>query len=571
MCGIAIKKGGASVSINMKTIILYILIFFLIFTGCNGSASHFNGTVQEGHKTKDENAETLPISKRRITFYFMGIDMNPNITEKDETDFMKKLEEETGIHIEWKLIPESSWTEEKNIAIMSGNLPDAFYGIGCLTSEEIEKYAADGTIIKLDDLISKYAPNIQKILETNKLYNEITRNLDGHIYALAQYEDLGFDSHSVAIIKKKWLDELGLSMPRTTEDFYNVLKAFKERDPNRNGIKDEIPFSFLYMDGPMNREVKREHFWIFGAFGINDNPIHIHVKDNGEVIFTADKERWKEAVKYLHSLYADGLIDHEVFTQDRKLLTHKVRYNKNIGVYTDYRKKWSFIPPEEWDDYEVLPPLIGPYGDQSWDRALVGINVGSFAITKKCENPEILMKWINYTLKPENAIQMNYGMFQTDKSKFSEKRYLIPSTEIEGKWTANDDYKPAHIDANDWLFSSPIATAFTIITRDTYNEYIHNKPSVVAKEEDCSVYRPYLTKYPYNIPYKFTLQEIEELNKIQPKLLDYINKTQAKWIVYGNIDQEWDEYIAQLQKLDVDKYTAIHKNAFNRIKHLFDP
>src|SRR5690606_37213785 len=114
---------------------------------------------------------------------------------------------------------------------------------------------------------------------------------------------------------------------------------------------------FPYMDGPINREAKREHFWIFGAFGVNDNPIHIYVRDDGEVMFAADKERWKEAVKYLHILYAECLIDPEVFTQDRRLLTHKVRYKKNIGVYTGYRKKFSFIPTEEWDDYEVLPPL----------------------------------------------------------------------------------------------------------------------------------------------------------------------------------------------------------------------
>lgn len=546
-----------------RYILIPILAFFLV--GCSSISQ-----LKENAHNKPKDQKALPLSEERVTFYFMGMDMNPNITEKDKTDFMKKLEEETNIHIEWKLIPEPSWAEQKNITIMSGNLPDAFFGIGCLTSEEIERYAADGTIIELDDLIAKHAPNIQKVLKTNELYNEITRSIDGHIYALAQFEDLGFDSHSVAIIKKKWLDKLGLKMPTTTEEFYYVLKAFKKQDPNGNGIQDEIPFSFLYMDGPINREVKREHFWIFGAFGVNDNPIHIYVRDDGEVMFTADKEQWKEAVKYLHTLYAEGLIDPEVFTQDRRLLTHKVRYNKNIGVYTDYRKKFSFIPAEEWNDYEVLPPLIGPYGDQSWDRALVGINVGSFAITKKCENPELLMKWINYTLEPENAVQMNYGMFQTDESKFSEKRYLIPSPEAEGKWTSNDDYKPADVDANDWLFSSPITTAFTIITQETYDQFIYNKPSNVAKEEDCRVYRPYLTKYPYNLPYKFTLQEIEELNKIQPKLLDYISAMQAKWIVYGNIEEEWDEYVAQLKKLEVDKYTAIYKNAFNRIKHLFD-
>ena len=44
-------------------------------------------------------------------------------------------------------------------------------------------------------------------------------------------------------VYRPWLDKLGLDIPETTEEFYQMLKAFKEQDPNGNGVADEIPFS----------------------------------------------------------------------------------------------------------------------------------------------------------------------------------------------------------------------------------------------------------------------------------------------------------------------------------------
>ena len=47
-------------------------------------------------------------------------------------------------------------------------------------------------------------------------------------------------------INTTWLERLGLEMPETLEEFANVLRAFRDQDPNGNGIQDEIPFSFMF-------------------------------------------------------------------------------------------------------------------------------------------------------------------------------------------------------------------------------------------------------------------------------------------------------------------------------------
>ncbi len=507
------------------------------------------------------NKTGLPIVDETLELRFTGMNMNnTRVGRYDATDMMKQLEAETNVKIVWDMIPQANWKERKNLLIASRELPDGFMGPLSLTAEEAQMLGADGVLIPLDDLIEEYAPTISRLIKENPTYEASIRSTDGNIYALTAMQDMGFDSLSVSIIRQDWLDALGLEMPSTTEEFYQVLKAFKDNDMAGNG--KTVPFSFLYQESAaINREVKREFEWIFLAFGVPDNPIHIAIEDTGELIFTADKEGYKEAIKYLHRLYSEGLIDPEIFTQDRTLLTNKIR-QLNVGCYTDYRLKSSMAHEEIQDLFTILPPLEGPYGDRRWLRAMAGMSEGAFALTSACRNPEAAIRWLDYVNEPENCIQMLYGMFKPEGWTGSEA--LVPSPAQPGKWTGNTDLRPAEVSPNDWPWSAPIGSSPVIATRDVINEYIADRPNNVAKEEACAVYRPYLTKYPYNYPYRFTPEEIEELSLLQTDLLNYIYRTQAKWIAEGGIDKEWDAYLAQLKRLDVDDYVRLYRTAYER-------
>ncbi len=543
----------------MRTVLMILIALSVTMAGAFAAGGKENGKVQV--PTVSVNKTGLPIVDEKLELRFTGMNMNnTRVGRYDETDMMKQLETETNIKIVWDMIPQANWKERKNLLIASRDLPDGFMGPLSLTAEEAQMLGADGVLIPLDDLIDEFAPTISRLIKENPTYEASIRSTDGHIYALTAMQDMGFDSLSVSIIRQDWLDALGLKMPATTEEFYQVLKAFKDNDMAGNG--KTVPFSFLYQESAaINREVKREFEWIFLAFGVPDNPIHIAIEDDGQLIFTADKEGFKEAIKYLHRLYSEGLIDPEVFTQDRTLLTNKIR-QLNVGCYTDYRLKSSMAHEEIQDRFSVMPPLAGPYGDRRWLRAMAGMSEGAFALTSACKNPEAAIRWLDYINEPQNCIQMLYGMFKPEGWAGSEA--LVPSPTQPGKWTGNTDLRPADVSPNDWPWSAPIGSSPVIATREVINKYIADRPNNVAKAEVCAVYRPYLTKYPYNYPYRFTPEEIEELSLLQTDLLNYIYKTQAKWIAEGGVDQEWDAYLAQLQKLNVDDYVQLYRAAYER-------
>ncbi|MDC7242235.1 MAG: extracellular solute-binding protein, partial [Spirochaetales bacterium] len=366
-------------------------VFALVSAMVLSAGMLFAAGQNEGGSASDVkfNPQGLPILEEPVEFEMMGILMNNTRQGRyDQTEMMKWLEEQTNVKINWTMVPQASWQEKKNLVVASMDLPDAFHAQKSLSADEIQKFGADGVLIPLDDLINEYAPNVKAKMDP--MYDAFSRSLDGNLYALSAIQDYGFDSLNASIINTEWLETLGLDMPTTTDEFYQVLKAFKTQDPNGNGKADEIPWSFLYVENPPVREVKREHYWIFPAFGIQDNPLHITITDDGDVVFTADKAEWRAAVEYLAMLYSEGLIDPEVFSQDRATLTNKVRNQGAVGTYTDYRYRYSIASPEIDHKFGLMPPLVGPNGDQGWMRAMLGYSEGSFAITSTAKSPEAL-------------------------------------------------------------------------------------------------------------------------------------------------------------------------------------
>ncbi|MFA6935384.1 MAG: hypothetical protein WCR70_08940, partial [Sphaerochaetaceae bacterium] len=154
------------------------------------------------------------------------------------------------------------------------------------------------------------------------------------------------------------------------------------------------------------------------------------------------------------------------------------------------------------------------------------------------------------------------GMFKPEGYNASEA--LVPSSAAEGKWTTS--VRPSSIAANDWPGSAPIGSSPVIVQKDTINKYIEGRANNIAKEEACAIYRPYLTAYPYNYPFRFTVEEIEQLNIIQTDLISYVFQTEAKWIAEGGIESDWDNYLKQLNNLGLEDYIKLYRTAFERTK-----
>ena len=147
--------------------------------------------------------------------------------------------------------------------MVSGEYPDAIVYKWATAPGGIASYIDDGIIQDLTPYVETCMPNFWRILEENPSIKKDVVTDEGRIYAIPYIRlDEALCVYQGPVIRQDWLDKLGLKTPKNTEELYQVLKAFKEQDPNGNGQADEIPMGANGFDnvsgvGPL--------LWAFGA------------------------------------------------------------------------------------------------------------------------------------------------------------------------------------------------------------------------------------------------------------------------------------------------------------------
>ena len=257
-----------------------------------------------GAKTKDIESMTIkdvsfPLEE---TVTLKMLTHAPAISEQDPSKraIFQRLEEETNVKIDWTCYVDDQFGDKKNLALSKKDtLPDVVFNAG-MSNYDLLRYSKQGVIIAVEDLIDEYMPNLSKILNENPEYRKMITAPDGHIYSFPWIEELGTGKEAIQavgdmpFINKKWLDELGLEVPTTTDELVEVLKAFRDKKPE--GRTDVIPMTFIINNGDQDPGI------LLGAFGEGDNSDHFLVTNDKKVIYSTVQEGYKEGISWLHSL-----------------------------------------------------------------------------------------------------------------------------------------------------------------------------------------------------------------------------------------------------------------------------
>ncbi|AZK45766.1 ABC transporter substrate-binding protein [Paenibacillus lentus] len=524
---------------------LLMLAGVIALSGCSGGGGSKN-QAENLNVAVNFNKEGLPIVSEPVTLKIVS----PKAAlapEYSQMEIFKRLEEQTNVKIDWENIPDTDYTEKKNLLLASGNLPDAFYGAD-FTDYELINYGKDGTIIPLEELIEQYAPNLKALFERRPDIKSSITAPDGHIYGLPTWEENNLGTNPFFhVINKRWLDKLGLKVPETLEEYTEALLAFKTQDPNGNGKPDEIPLSFMHMQWCMDIG------GIFGAFGLPDNLEHRIVRD-GKVIFTATQPEYKEALKYFHEKwYKQGLIDPESFTQDAaQYLAKGKTTDETLGSYIWWEVE-EVVGPERSQDYVLLSPLKGPHGDQTIGRSNGGgPGRGAFVITKENRYPEITMRWIDQQYEPYMAAQIHWGPLDVVFKK-DENGKLVNLSLPEGTSAGEFRQKVA-----------PGSGGPGVITIEDFGKIVDLEPRAKQRSEDLEqYYNPYMEKENYPSIF-FEPEELDKINKIESELIKYANTQRGKFIVEGGVDEKWDNYVKTLEKMGLNELMEIYQTGLDR-------
>lgn len=494
---------------------------------------------------------------------FAGISaLSPDNSEKP---LVQQMNEAMGVTIEWNCVSGDTLTEKKNLILNAGSdLPDALMAAS-LTDSELLTYGGNGLLIPLEDYINEETmPNLMKIVEKRPEMLATCTMPDGHIYGLPGISEMGFeytDGNTYYIgaipqftaINTDWLEEVGMEMPTTVDELHDVLVAFKENDVNGNGDPtDEIPLSFIFPE--------KNGSWCAGLgtllapFGCTDYQADHRAIENGQVYYQAASEEYKNAIAYYHDWFEEGLIDIEIFSQDSSQYIAKGNgEDPRLGVFV-----WWEIPEvvgeERAESYEYLPILEGPDGTYGVNLNEMGTTShNSFSVTNACENPELLLKWVDQMYDPINSMQAIYGPIGVYWDEEPDENGCYSMRELKEGETAGELKSKSELLGPTEQLTEDYGTYYYL--EDRAQERLNDLESFWFNYVDSTEYYPSVT---------YTADEIEVINDKLSDIKALTEEKVAHWLRDGGIEEEWDQYLQDLDNMGLQEVVGAWQEAYDR-------
>lgn len=479
--------------------------------------------------------------KITLTWYMRG-----DAERMSELEAIKEIERRTGIQIEF-ISPSENEDDSFKLMLASGNLPDIIqWKYATYPSKgSVNSLYLDGIAVELTDLIKEYAPNLSAIYEKRpEILNEILTLDEKLLYfpkinPMLTKEEIARKSTTGLIIRYDWLERLGLSMPTNIDEWYSVLKAFKNGDPNKNGLDDEIPFDGSGIG------------CFVAAFGILDD---ICLKD-GKVVFGPTQQEYKDYLNTMKLWYDEELIGKDSLAASNFWMKENIMGNIT-GSFKGLDNAWSVYlgKLQEKDESALFAAVPWPM-DKNGVKYTVRedmathLNQDITIISSNCKYPEKAVELIDFFYSEEGETLMQWGIEgQTFEVVNGEKRILQDALIIDSEFSRSLYYRTTipH-------FGNPKYSGEVVIHQLHPKEWL--EAELVWAECDTSLI------YPPSII--MSQQEAAIVNELLKDIKYYVNNMQLQFITGLEPISNFDNFVQNIEKMGINEIIDIYQKNYD--------
>jgi putative aldouronate transport system substrate-binding protein len=546
---------------------LFVFTLAMAFAGGGTQGGGSTGTTGTTGKEVLSAPGVLPITQEKSNMDVFMVYIPTDYPDLATNPVLVDFEKATNVHLNITQAVEEDAGEKLNLLLSSGQYPEVITKAGGVPASDLIKYGTvEKMFIPINDLIDKHAPHIREQLTKYPWIRESMTSSDGNLYGIPRVDAGAKGLPNVSInmwMNLAWLDKLGLKIPATTEEFRNVLRAFKTMDPNGNGKADEIPLS-----GATNTWNADPWLYLLNAFGYYQT--NLVALRNDTFIPVADQDYIREGLKYIKTLYDEGLLDPASLTQPLEQLI-AIGNNAEIllGSYSagHLAMAVSNMDEERAAMYDNIAPLMGPTGYR-------GIPVGdpyarptsaAFIITDKCKNPALAIKWADAWRDDYWELR---GRFGTEG-----KAWVFADPNSYG-WdgVTQAKYKLLNVDWGTNSYKETLSFRLIQEISDSDNQIVGPlTASANYGSRMMKSYAKYGTEYAADVqivpPLNYDANSSARLAQISTALTDFVNTSFVEFITgRANLDTGWNTYKQDLQRLGYSEYVKIMQDAYNAQK-----
>ena len=585
---------------KILALVLCALMIVSLFAGCGKepTPTHPPATQPGGDKpagttapatTADDGRSPvgeLPIvtdgSRPVITIGVQALAITENY---DTNDYTLWIEEQTGVDLQFVLFSSDS-TESKqqvNAMIAAGErLPDILWDVKSSgDTEAFKEWGRDGYVIDLLPYIEEYGYFIkqaeQQVIdlagqqERDNIYAFGTDPLTGGYYALCNYTTQGGDACNLAMINTAFLEALDMEMPTTVEEFYEYLVAVRDKDPNGNGQKDEIPM--VWRDGQYRADTSE---FILNAFVYMNDNYFFNAKD-GELWVPYTTEEYREGLKYLNKLFEEELIFPATWTMEHdsemKALTCPADGVSICGFIGGHPTLVLDGVSEAIYDYTGFAPFQGATDLGGYVfRDSNGFSY-STGISSDCEDPVLAFRVLDFMNCQESVVRQRYGVpgqhweWATEGINLT---YNCPAAVVVMDNTAYTEQNNFcwHVCEGVIRPSSMWCTATKIRTPEECDTPSKWRTTMISQVINAAFNDPdrKADEIVYDLVYN--AEEALVVSEVRKMVEDYVRETRALFTsgaMDPNSDADWQNYLAGLETEGCSKWLEVAQSAYDRM------
>ncbi|GHV26423.1 sugar ABC transporter permease [Clostridia bacterium] len=476
------------------------------------------------------------LPKGKVTYWNQWVGPINGISPAD-SEYFKTIQRETNVDIEF--VSSSGGKEQLSILIAANDAPDIIEEWWGNFPGGITKALSDEVILPLNDLLTEgKLPAFAALLENDPEIDQLCKTDDGIYYMLPLVRGTGtYTAFNGIAIRQDWLDELGLDMPTTIDDWTNVLTQFKEQ----KGATSAITGFWKNFEGMV---------WVYETME------NFYVRDNQTVEYGFGSENYLEYLTKMNEWMNAGLLDPDLFTQTDDEMNAKISTGKIGAAYTligsGFGRFESLKANVPGMNFVAAPnPIKDANSTFKTINSQYRVSNISASISSNCKDIDAACRVLDYPFTQAGIKLANYG--------------------IEGvSYTVVDGVEQY----TELLTNNPdgysLADALAIYN-GSGNKSFYQEKNQLVQQYLLQVQKDALLVWPTTEgvirmmpPITLTADETSEFATIMGDIDTYVQEMKLKFITGTEPLSNYPAFQSNLKKMNIDRAIEIQQVAFDR-------